>query len=235
MYNIISGGRISLKIPHLEMLILKIKQSMKKYFSIIITAFVLFMASCGGSMKIDNNLSSDEAKAVVATEKSLPRGVKIESYEVVKSKLPLALLESEYKNMRDKINKAQIDYKTNMTRGLQEVAQKNLETIKNCQVEIAEKAANLNATSPEYIFVLASVKESQRKDGKLTGVITIFDPSTLEKVDFIQVTTPLFNNAVMVTKALEGSLANPTDNFLSNENLESTNPVVNFILHSNPK
>lgn len=209
---------------------------MKKFCFLFAAIFALFMASCGGSsVKVDENLASDEAKAVATTEKSLPRGDKIESYEVVKEKLPLALLEPEYKTLRDKVNKAQIDYRTNMTRGLQQVAQKNLETLQNIQSEIMEKASNLESSSPEYIFVLANVKEKIRKDGNLTGFISIFDSQTLEQVDLVQVTTPLFNNAVMVSKALDGSLANPENNFQAGEKISSSNPVVNFILKSNPK
>lgn len=206
---------------------------MKKYCFAIVALFSLLMVSCGGgSVKIDSNLSSEEAQAVLKTEKSLPGGAKMESYQVVKSKLPLALLESEYKSYRDKANKARIDYRTNITRGLDQVAQKNLETLKDLQTDIVEKSANLESTSPEYIFVLADVKERERRDGKLSGYISIFDPQNLEQVDLIQVTTPLYNNAVMVTEALQGTLSNPTQD---EENPKSSNPVVNFILQSNPK
>ena len=193
----------------------------------------LAFISCGGSsVKIDPNLSSEEIQAVVKTEKSLPRDAKIESYEVVKSTLPLALLENEYRNLRDQVNKAKIDYRTNITRGLQQVAQKNIETLQSIQNVIIEKAANIESSSPEYIFVLANVKERGRRDGKHTGYIAIYDPTTLEGVDLIQVTTPLYNNAIMITEALDGTLINPSQN---NENLKSINPVVNFILNSDPK
>lgn len=206
---------------------------MKKFYLFLICLIGLTLASCGsGSVKIDPNLSSDEAQAVVKTEKSLPRTAKIESYEVVKSTLPLALLDNEYKGLRDQANKARIDYRTNMTRGLQQVAEKNIQTLQNIQNTIVEKSSNLQANSPEYIFVLAQVMERERKDGKLSGFIAIYDPNNLQQVDFLQVTTPLYNNAVMVTEALNGVLANPNPD---NENLKSSNPVVNFILNSNPK
>ena len=192
----------------------------------------LAFVSCGSSVKIDPALSSEEAKAVVKTENSLPRSTKIESYEVVKSTLPLALLDNEFKNLRDQANKARIDYRTNMTRGLQQVAQNNLETLKNIQNIIIEKSVNLASSSPEYIFVLANVKEKERRDGHSTGIIAIYDQTNLEQVDLIQVTTPLYNNAVMVTEALSGTLVNPDQD---KEILKSDNPVVNFILHSHPK
>ena len=198
---------------------------------VVIMAFVL--ASCGGgTVKIDPNLSSEEAQAVVKTEKSLPRGVRIESYEVVKTTLPLALLENEYKNLRDQANKARLDYRTNMTRGLHQVAQKNIETLQNIQNTIVEKSANIDSISPEYIFVLAYVKERERRDGKQTAYIAVYDLTNLDQVDLIQVTTPLYNNAVMVTEALDGTLINPSQD---NINLKSNNPVVNFILDSDPK
>lgn len=206
---------------------------MKKAFFAVVSGIMMFFASCGGgSVKIDPNLSAEEARAVVATEKSLPRTCVIESYEVVKSKLPLALMDTEYKSLRDQANKARIDYRTNMTRGLQQVAEKNIETLRNIQNTIVEKSSDLEASSPEYIFVLANVKERERRDGKLTGYIAIYEPANLEQLDLIQVTSPLYNNAVMVTEALAGTLTDPQPD---NENLQSTNPVVNFVLHSSPK
>lgn len=207
-----------------------------KKTSFIITCligFTLLLNSCGtGSVKIDPNLSSEEAQAVVKTEKSLPRSAKIESYEVVKSTLPLAMLENEYKGIRDQVNKARLDYRTNLTRGLQQVAEKNVETLQTIQKQIVEKSAAIANSSPEYIFVLTKVKEGERRDGKLSGYIAIYDPANIEQVDLVQVTTPLYNNAVMMTEALNGTLSNPASD---NENITSMNPVVNFILSSNPK
>lgn len=206
---------------------------MKKFcFIVTCLTVILFEACGGGSAKIDPNLSQEEIQVVKKTEKSLPRGASIESYEVVKSKLPLALLDSEYKDLRDQVNKARIDYRTNMTRGLQQVAEKNVESLQNIQNVIIEKSADLESTSPEYLFGLATVKERERKDGKLSGYIAVFDQTNLEQVDLIQVTTPLYNNAVMVTQALNKTLSDPSQN---NDNLNSSNPVVNFILNSNPK
>lgn len=209
---------------------------MKKYCLFITCAIGILITSCGGgSVKIDPNLSEQEVKALVATEKSLPRGSKIQSYEVVKSTLPLALLENEYKNLRDQAYKARIDYRTNMTRGLQQVAQKNVETLQNIQNTIVENCSRLQSSSPQYIFVLAEVKEKERRDGKTTGFIAVYDPENLEQVDLIQVTTPLYNNAVMITEALDGTLANPVQDPDITQTLKSTDPIVNFILNSNPK
>lgn len=206
---------------------------MKKILLIFSCFIGLTLLSCsGGSVKTDSNLNSDQSLVVIKTEKSLPRGAKIESYDVVNEKLPLALLEEEYKNLRDQANKARIDYRTNITRGLPQVAQKNIETLRNIQTTIKEKSSELEASSPEYIFVLANVKERDRKDGQFTGFIAIFDSATLEKVDLIQVTTPLYNNAVIVTEALDGTLEDPTQ---ENKNVKSSNLVVNFILNSRPK
>ena len=204
----------------------------KTYFIIIFLIGILTTSYGGNSIKIDPNLSSEETQAVNKTERSLPKGAKIESYEVVKSKLPLALLVDEYKSLRDQANKARIDYRTNITRGLPQVAQKNIETLQKIQDNIVEKSSNLESTSPQYIFVLSQVRERDRKDGKLTGFISIFDPNNLEMVDFIQITTPLYNNAVMVTEALDGSLTNPQQ---EDKDIKSSNSVVNFILQSNPK
>ena len=192
------------------------------------------LTSCGGgSVKIAEGLSPEEAQAVIKTEKSLPAGAKIENYQVVTSTLPLAIMETEYKSYRDAAYKARLDYRTNMTRGLTQVAEKNLATLQEIQNDIISKDEALKSQSPEYIFVLANVKERSRNDGNLTGFISIFDPQNLEPVDLIQVTTPLYNNAVMVTEALEGTLANPQPT--SPGNLKTTNPIVDFILKSSPK
>lgn len=208
---------------------------MKKHCFIFFAVFSLLFVACGGSsVKIDDNLSSEEAQVVIKTEKSLPRGSKIESYQVVKSKLPLAMMDGPYKTYRDQANKARIDYRTNITRGLDQVAQKNLETLQNIQSQIVEKASNLETTSPEFIFVLANVKEKSRRDGNLTAYISVFDAQNLQQDDLVQVTTPLYNNAVMITEALNGKLSEPNPETAA-ENLSSSNPVVNFILQSNPK
>lgn len=201
----------------------------------LITFILLFIvSSCGNNhVKIDENLSREEAEIVIKTEKSLPRGSKILSYQVVNNTLPLALLDSEYKSFRDKANKARIDFRTNSARGLTSAAQNNLTTLKNIQSDIVKRDSDLMAQSPEYFFVLAEISERQRKDGNNTGIIAIFDPDNLEQVDLLQVTQPLYNNAVMVTEALNGTLANPTPENI--ENLKSNNPIVNFILRSHPK
>lgn len=196
----------------------------------------LIMCSCGGSsIKIDPNLSPEEKEAVVKTEKSLPHGDKMVNYTIVKSTLPLALLDQEYKNMRDQVFKYRLDYINCMKRGLEAPAQKNLENLAQIQNIILEKSAALESASPQYIFVLAEVKERTRRDGKVSAFIAIYDSSTLQQTDLIQITTPIFKNAEMVTEALDGTLANP-ETFSNNPSeLNSSNPIVNFILHSNPK
>ena len=207
--------------------------TIKTCFAIL---FVAIMASCGGSsVNIDPNLDDQERDAVIKTEKSLPRGDKIEEYSVVKSKLPLALLATEYKGVRDQVNKAKLDYVNCMKRGLEGPAQKNLEQLSLIQDEIRAKESSINLSSPEYLFVLASVKERERRDGQLTGYIAVYNPETLEQIDLVQVTTPVFNNAVMMTEALLGVLNNPENFSDTHSNMNSENPVVNFILHSNPK
>ena len=194
---------------------------------------LLFMG-CNNSSKFEGNFNGDTLKAVQITEKSLPRGTKIEDCKVVKGKLPLALMETEYKSVRDKVNKARLDYRSCVTRGLNAAAQKNVETLVEIQNLIRDKSEALESTSPEYLFVLAKVKErSAKKDGNY-GYIAVFDSNTLEKVDLMQVTTPLFNNAVMVTEALDSTLSDPTSN-VAVTSLKSKNPIVEFIMSCNPK
>lgn len=202
-----------------------------------IGAFVVLlgMVSCGGSVKIDPNLSKEEAQAVVMTEKSLPTGDKMVSYQVVKEKLPLALMDSEYKSYRDQAYKAQLDYRACVTRGLTEAAQKNVEILQGLQSSIREKSKQLESQSPEYIFVLAEVKERTRRDGKNSSFIGVYDPETMQQVDLIQATTPVYKNAVMVTQALDGTLCDPAKADPAPDQISSTNPVVQFVLSSNPK
>lgn len=201
-----------------------------KYFVIIILTGILI--GCSNGSKFEVQFSGDELKAVQITEKSLPRGAKIEDCQVVKGKLPLALLETEYKSVRDKVNKARLDYRSCITRGLNAAAQKNVETLQEIQNMIRAKSEALESTSSDYIFVLAKVRE--RAANKDFGYITVFDSKTLEKVDLIQVTTPIFNNAVMATEALDGTLSDPSAN-TDISSLKSKNPIVEFILGCNPK
>lgn len=209
---------------------------MKKWFfkgSLLILVSLMFASCAGGGVKVDPNLPENEKEAVILTQKAVRSNGTIENYSVVTSNLPLALLDNEYKNVRDEVNKARLDYRACITRGLAQHAEKNLETLQNIQQMIIQRDSAINASSQEFIFVLADVKEKTRRDGKLSGYIAIFSPDKVELVDLIQVTTPLYNNAVMVTEALNHQLdvvnnTEPTD-------LKSTNPVVNFILNSNPK
>ncbi|MCH5224689.1 MAG: hypothetical protein J1D77_01775 [Muribaculaceae bacterium] len=212
---------------------------MKKLFSKILFFFAIAIGitSCGGgsSASSDPNLNAQEREVVVKTEKSLPKGDKLENYKIVTSSLPLALLDDEYKSTRDQVFKARLDYINCIKRGLDSHAQKNLETLQEIQKQIGEKEENLKSTSPNYIFVLAEVKERTRRDGKLSGFIAIYDPENLEQVDLVQVTTPLYKNAEMMTEALDGTLADPATFSKDPSELTSSNPVVEFILRSNPK
>lgn len=189
---------------------------------------------CSNGSKFEGNFSGNDLKAVKLTEKSLPGGAVMEDCRVVTEKLPLALLDTEYKSVRDKVNKARIDYRTCMTRGLDAAALKNVETLVEIQNLIQDKSRSLKASSPEYLFVLAKARESSAGKEGIYGYIGVFDPHTLEQVDFIQVTTPLLNNAVMQTEALNGTLANPTANS-DGSSLKSDNPIVEFILSCTPK
>lgn len=212
---------------------------MKKLISKSLLALLvgIGLTSCGGggAAKLDPNMSDRDRKVVEKTEKSLSRGDVIENVSVVTCKLPLALLEPEYKGTRDQVNKARLDYVNCLKRGLEQPAQKQLQILSEIQKGIVEKNANLSGTSPDYIFVLADVKERSRRDGNLSGYIAVYDASNLEEVDLIQVTKPLYNNAVMVTEALQGSLDNPDTFSQDSANVKSDNPVVNFILQSHPK
>ena len=205
---------------------------MIKYLASII--LMVMFVGCGNGSKFEDNFSGDDLKAVKITEKSLPRGAKIEECQVVKGKFPLALMDTEYKSVRDKVNKARLDYRSCVTRGLNEAAQKNAATLEEVQNLIREKSKTLEAASPEYLFVLAKVKErSANKDG-LFGYIGVFDSKTMEKVDIIQVTTPVFNNAVMATEAVDGTLGDPASTGDATS-LKSDNPIVEFILGCTPK
>lgn len=202
----------------------------------VVSLLLVMMSGCGGgSVKFDSGMSEQDREAVLKTKSSLSSGDKMESFSVVTSKLPLALLEPEYKSVRDEVNKAKLDYINCLKRGLDGPAQQKLEILKQVQTTIQEKDSSINVGSGEYIFVLADVKERTRRDGNLTGFIAVYDPETLEQVDFMQVTTPLYNNAVMMTEALEGRLADPKYFTENPSELTSNNPVVSFILRSNPK
>lgn len=195
---------------------------------------IVLLVGCGNSSKFEGQYSGEDLKAVLITEKSLPRGAKIEDCKVVRGKLPLALMESEYKSIRDKVNKTRLDYRSCLTRGLDAAAQKNAKALADIQTLIQEKSISLASTSPEYLFVLANVEERGASNRGPVGYITVFDPESMEKVDMMQVTRPLYNNAVMVTEAINGALSDPVAT-TDAASLKCDNPVVEFILGCNPK
>lgn len=203
-------------------------------FTLSLTTLVLLTISCSGSsVRLDPSLSEAEQNAVILTDDLLPSGCEITEYEVMEASYPVALRDAEFKKYRDEANKAALDYRTCMTRGLKEAAEgkkRDLETIGtlvNSKVQETEDSGN------QYIIVLAKVKEKNRKD-KITGIVSVFDASTLQKIEFREITTPVVNNAIMISEATAGTLV---ENSISGDHAGTGkgDKITEFILSVDPK
>lgn len=205
----------------------------KLLFSILILG--LTMSSCTGvKVKIDPNLSPEEAEAVKITAQTIERDAVLESYQVVTGSFPLALADDALKSYRDELNKARIDYRTCLTRGLQEAADKNLTKIEDLQTILQNSIAENSKMSDKYIIVLAKIKEKKRDDGKTTGLITVFEQNPVKMVERKEITTPVVNNAVMIYQAEKGILVESTVKETPNE-ITATDPIMEFILSCDAK
>ena len=204
-----------------------------------VTIMTLLLASCvKSSVQLDPDLTENEKKAVLATEKSVSHLGSITEYEVFTAKVPAAMFDDKFKPYRDAVYKAALDYRACMTRGLDMAAQQQVERLETYQSDVVALAEEIEGASPEYLIVLAEVKEKRRNEGKVTGVVAVFDPSIMQMVEWREVTTPLVNNALMIAEAEDGmlvecSINTPVDNSAIISKI--ANPVVRFILKVDPK
>lgn len=214
------------------------KKKMKNLFLTSILMIALVLSSCTSGSAPKGN--SQEEKAVSSVKMRLESNAKLVDYQVVKGQIPIEMMADELKPFRDIVFKARLDYGTCKVRGLEAGMEQALAKIKECQEGIkgiAEEFAKAQTRS-EHIFVLATIEEKSAVGKKQSSLIAVLNPRTKEIEKWEPITTPIKNNAVMVVKAMRGTLLD--DGADSNQNISSladaeTNPIVKFILKSTPK
>ena len=191
------------------------------------------LSSCSGSSSSGGN--TPEEKAVSYVKKQLKRQGKLVDYQIVNGQLPIEMMADDFKAYRDAVFKARLDYRACQVRGLKAGMEKAVATITECQEGIKSKVDELSQaqTGDEHIFVLGTVEK--KGNGNKFNIVVAFNPETMEMEKWETVTTPIQNNAILLTNALSESLLNY--GMRQDENLDSlantvNDPVVKFILTS---
>ena len=208
---------------------------MKHLFKFLSLCTCLVLFSCGGGSDTeDANLSPQERQAVTYVKEHLEKGVKLTDYKVVKENLPVEIQEQPFKQMRDMIFKAGLDYKTNQTRNLQFGMDMAKDIIDTCQRQINDILANLDLqATPESIIVYGTVKTKASFEVEPQGLIVAFNPETMEPIDWIPVTAPVQNNVGMIISASTHNLfdyAMNQDHDFKKMAESVSNPVLKFVL-----
>ncbi|MCH5175867.1 MAG: hypothetical protein J1F40_08265 [Prevotellaceae bacterium] len=200
----------------------------------ILALAALTLASCTGGAPTEGGA---EALALYHVKSSLGRTAEVIDHQTLTAHLPPAVKADAFKGYRDAVNKARLDYSTSQVRGIQMGMDKALATIETCQTDIAAITRTMaqNDTTT-HLIILATLKE---KSGATSHLIAAFSPSTLEPELWLPVTTPVQNNAALIANAQHGTLLTPAA-MTASQNLDSLattvdDPVVQFILRSNPK
>ena len=203
----------------------------KLFFGLMVLTAVLSSCSGGSSSGGD----TPEERAVNYVKKQVKKEGKLVDYEVVNGELPVALMADEFKAYRDAVFKAQLDYRTCQVRGLKAGMEKAVATIAECQEGVKSRVEELSKaqTGGEHLFVLGTVE--RKGSHSQVGIVVVFNPETMEMEKWETVTTPIQNNAVLLTNALSESLLDYS--MSQNQNLDSlanavNDPVVKFILKS---
>lgn len=210
---------------------------MKSFIRYYLLFAIVLMSSCSFDSSTNiSGLGDKETKAVKYVKTHLD-GARLVKYEIVEEQLPLSVYSDYFKKYRDEVYKAQLDYKSCQTRGIQQGMEKALNTILNCQTEIVDRIHKMSesADTCKYLIVLADVKERSGNPGNL---IVAFNPQTLKMEKWISITTPIQNNAALIINSKSQTLLpyslTMKQNFDSLANTV-TNPVDRFILLSSPK
>lgn len=206
---------------------------MKKPLILILAFVALIISSCTGGAPTDGGA---EAIALYYVKSQLKRTAEVTDYTMLTAPLSPAVNADAFKAYRDAVNKARLDYSTCQVRGIQMGMDKALATIESAQTDVKALADQLSlADTVNHVIVLATLKENS---GLTSQLIAVFNPSTIEPELWLPVTTPVQNNAILIANALHGTLLDyamtPAQNL---DSLAATvaDPVVQFILRSNPK
>lgn len=190
----------------------------------------LLLAACGPKPGGDTR----EAKAVSLVKKRLDRGVRLIKSQVASEPMPMELMADEFKQCRDIVFKAQLDYESCKTRGLRAGMDAAVSKIRKCQelIQAEVEKQRQSRDDKERLFVMATIKE---RSGRESSLVVVFDSETLEIERWIPVTTPVRNNAVMITNALSGRLLDVATTESADIADKTTSAVVKFILAATPK
>lgn len=212
---------------------------MKNLFLIIISLCCLIISSCSSNPGIPINENTAEGKALKTVKKQLKRHGVLVSYEIINGQLPIELNSDNFKKYRDAVYKASLDYRSCKVRNLKAGMEKAINTIETCQVEVKDKVEAMVQTNDktDYLIVLATAKEKGNLHGN-SSYIAVFNPETMNMEKWITITTPIQNNAILISNAMSDHLMQY--GMEMNQNLDSlantvNNPIVKFILKSNPK
>ena len=206
---------------------------MKNLFLCLMVLAAGVLSSCSGGSASGGN--TPEEKAVNYVKKQVKKEGKLVDYQVVSGEWPIELMADAFKAYRDTVFKAQLDYRACQVRGLKAGMEKAVATIAECQEGVKSKVEELEKaqTGGERLFVLGTVERKGSRSQ--SGIVVVFNPETMEMEQWATVTTPIQNNAVLLTNALSESLLNY--GMRQDENLDSlantvNDPVVKFILTS---
>lgn len=211
-----------------------------KYLYIHILPLLMLLISCG---RASNSEEADTVKTLSPREKEmvnivsvqLPRGEKLEDFRIVECKIPIELYAKKFKTERDSLLKAGLDFNSSKTRGLTEGEEKAKIIIDNIQKNIIERVKKYDAAaSGECLFLLGTVSQ-MKSMGSRYLLIAGYNPNTMQRKFWEQVTLALQNNAQMIVNALEGNLFDyAIETIHEPEDLadDVSNPVVKFILEA---
>ena len=216
---------------------------MKKIISFASMFLLLLVTSCsnGGNTQTDNaDLSPKERDALKHTIDKLNSHEELESFEIVEGKMPVELMTDEFKKYRDDVFKTGMDYNNCLKRGLQDEADKQAQKLLRYQEEILVKATEWQegtGGTSNYLFVLATIKDSSNTTHPLSKVISVYNPVTMQHDFWMPLTTPIVNNAALILNAVNGSLLEYATNpaYETKALADSiNNPVLKFIFDADP-
>lgn len=210
----------------------------KNYLKICTTFVLLLSLGCG---RVDSgidgsSLTEEQAHAVRLMKKAMPKRSKfIATPQVTEGAFPVEVLTDEFKSLRDAINKAHIDLRTNQTRNLQLAIEKSQSSLAEYQNEVDNLVDRYQKEydRKKYLIVMAIFQQSVNGVNQQSKVIGIFNPDNDQLVKYVPVTEAVVNNTIMIVNAKNGEI--PKYGFNMGQDLNAlaqtvNNPVIKFIL-----
>ena len=198
----------------------------------------LVATACGGMKENnDENLTPLQNQAVTYVRRHLNKGDKLEDYKIVEEKMPAAIMEQPFLNLRNVVYKAGLDYQSCKTRGLEAGMEMAENKIEGARLEVLStlKALEQSLGDSKVLIVLAKIKTPKSHDGSLQSLIVVFDPETMEAKEWLPVTRPIQNTVALVVCAQDNTLAE----YAKEQNHETvllankvSDPVLKFVLES---